>query len=98
MNRDLYRIVSYFVVFCLIKKLDCLDIQYQLTDELQRVLNEDSVLLEQQIETVKLDELCQSLQTISNCVEKSLAKNKIFQLSCFHGVNAFFGRILFVSN
>lgn len=66
------------------------NIHYELTDELQRILKEDLTLLEQQIETVKLDELCQNLQTISHCVEKTSTKNKICQLTCFHGTNAFF--------
>lgn len=71
-----------------------LDINYELTSDLQRILDEDLTLLQQQIESLKLEQLYNDLKTICDRIEKTELKNKISSLPFFLGPNAHFGKIL----
>jgi F0F1-type ATP synthase beta subunit len=68
-----------------------LDIHYELTADLQRILDEDLTLLQEQIEILKLEQLYNDLKNICERIEKSQSINKIFSLPFFTGPNASFG-------
>jgi len=68
-----------------------LDIHYELTSDLQRILDEDLTLLQQQIETLKLEQIYNNLKTIYERIEKSQSINQILTLPFFTGPNASFG-------
>jgi len=68
-----------------------LDIHYELTSDLQRILDEDLTLLQQQIETLKLEELYNNLKTLCERIEKSQSMHKVLNLPFFTGPNSCFG-------
>ncbi len=67
---------------------------YELTADLQRILDDDFTLLQQQIETIKLEKLHNDLKTISERLEKSPSMHKILSLPFFSGPNASIGIFL----
>ncbi len=70
-----------------------LDIHYELTADLQRILDEDLTLLQEQIEVIRLEQLYNDLKIACERYEKSQPINKIFSLPFFTGSNASFGII-----
>ncbi|CAF3845140.1 unnamed protein product [Rotaria magnacalcarata] len=63
----------------------CANAYYELTTDLQRVLDDDLNLLEQQIETVKLDKIYNDLKTICDRIENSQPMHKVLNLPFFSG-------------
>ncbi|CAF3719635.1 unnamed protein product [Rotaria sordida] len=66
------------------------DVYYELTPDLPRILDDDLTLLQQQIETIKLEQLYNDLKTICERVEKSQLIHKVLNLPFFSGPNATF--------
>lgn len=69
-----------------------LDVHYELTNDLQRTLEEDLNLLQQQIDTIKLDQLYNSLKTTCERIEKSQQMQKLSSLQFFSGPSPPFGK------
>lgn len=61
--------------------------QNELPTELQRILDEDILLLQQQIETVKLEQLFNELKFSNEQIEKQTTPHKVLSLPFFSGVN-----------
>ena len=73
--------------FSLLRKF-CLDIQYELPADLQRVLDDDLVLLQQQIESIKLEQLHEDLKSICERIEKQQPLHRALTIPFFAGPNA----------
>jgi hypothetical protein len=65
-----------------------LDVHFELTADLQRILDDDLALLQQQIETIKLEQLYNDLKTNYEHIEKSQPIHKILSLQFFAGPTA----------
>ncbi|CAF3727151.1 unnamed protein product [Rotaria sp. Silwood1] len=64
------------------------DVYYELTGDLQRVLHDDLTLLQEQRETIKLEQLYNDVKTIWERIEKSQPIHKVLSLPFFAGPNA----------
>lgn len=69
-----------------------LDIHYELTNDLQRILDEDLVLLKEQIESINLEQLYHELKKTCECIEKTQLRHKVLSLPFFTETNLHFGR------
>ena len=70
-----------------------LDFQsYELAADLQRILDDDLVLLQQQIETMKLEQLHNQLKTLCDHIEKQPVTHHALALPFFTGPNAASGK------
>ena len=65
-----------------------LDIQFELPPDLQRVLDDDLVLLQQQIESVHLEQLHNELKTVCERIEKQQPIHRALAIPFFAGPNA----------
>jgi hypothetical protein len=65
-----------------------LDVHFELTADLQRILDDDLTLLQQQIETVRLEQLHNDLKITYERMEKSQSTHKVLTLPFFAGPNA----------
>jgi hypothetical protein len=72
----------------LLKTKFSLDIQYELPVELQRVLDDDLVLLQQQIESIQLEKLHSNLKSICERIEKQQPIHRALTIPFFAGQNA----------
>jgi hypothetical protein len=82
-----------------------LDVKFDVTDDLQHVLDDDYQVLQQQIETLKLEQLRHQLRTSCERMKISLSNETILTSSFFAGPNASCGiyvrrivYLLFISN
>lgn len=66
----------------------CLDIQFELPADLQRVLDDDLVLLQQQIESIHLEQLHNELKTVCERIEKQQPIHRALAIPFFAGPNA----------
>ncbi|CAF1147249.1 unnamed protein product [Adineta steineri] len=91
-NRDEPRIPSAYLLVYINAEQKSLsnNIHYELTADLQRVLDDDLTLLKQQTETIKLEKLHNDLKTICELNEKSQSTHKILTLPFFTGTNSSF--------
>jgi len=71
-----------------------LDIQYELSTDLQRVLDDDLVLLQQQIESIKLEQLHNDLKSLCERIEKQPSMHRALTIPFFAGPNASSGMIM----
>jgi hypothetical protein len=70
------------------EKLRFLDIHYELPVDLQRVLDDDLVLLQQQIENIKLEQLHSELKSTCDRIEKQQPIHRALAIPFFAGQNA----------
>jgi hypothetical protein len=82
-------------IFFIIKIL-FVDIQYELPVDLQRVLDDDLVLLQQQIESIKLEQLHSDLKSICERIEKQQPIHRALTIPFFAGQNAPSGDFIFL--
>lgn len=86
------------------KKIHFLDTKFDLTVDLQQVLDEDFQLLQKQNETLRLNQLHQHLKHFCERLEKTSSTDRVLSLPFFTGPNRFCGKtfrfvfILFVVN
>jgi hypothetical protein len=65
-----------------------LDIHYELPVDLQRILDDDLVLLQQQVENVKLEQLHSELKSTCDRIEKQQPIHRALTIPFFAGQNA----------
>ena len=65
---------------------------YELAADLQRILDDDLVLLQQQIETMKLEQLHNQLKTLCDHIEKQPVTHSVLALPFFTGPTATSGK------
>ncbi|CAF1020451.1 unnamed protein product [Adineta ricciae] len=89
-DRDEPRVPSaYLLVYINAdQKLLSNDIQFELPSDLQRVLDDDLVLLQQQIESVHLEQLQNELKTVCERIEKQQPIHRALAIPFFAGPNA----------
>ena len=68
------------------------DIHFELTADLQHVLNEDFAVLQQQRETIKIEQLHDNLKAICDRMDKSPTVHRVSTLPFFTGPNAPIGK------
>ena len=71
--------------------LALLETHFELTADLQHVLNEDFAVLQQQRETIKIEQLHDNLKTICDRIDKSPTVHRVSTLPFFTGPNAHIG-------
>jgi hypothetical protein len=76
----------------------CLDIQYELPADLQRVLDDDLVLLQQQNESIRLEKLHSDLKSICERNEKQQPIHRALTIPFFAGQNAPSGMLILNQN
>ena len=80
MRNDFLKELNFFIC--------ALDIQYELPVDLQRVLDDDLVLLQQQIENIRLEQLHSELKNLCDKIEKQQPIHRAFAIPFFAGQNA----------
>lgn len=96
LNKNLYPMVicNLYNSFFSYNGYTCLDVYFEMTPDLQQVLDSDISLLQQQTETVKLEQLYNDLKTICERIEKSQQLHKVLSLPFFSGPNASCGKFI----
>ena len=84
--------LKYFKFF--LTTLLYIDTQYELPADLQRILDDDSVLLQQQIESIKLEQLHTNLKTICERTENQETVHRPATIPFFTGPNASAGMLI----
>ncbi|CAF3325058.1 unnamed protein product [Rotaria socialis] len=89
-NRDEPRVPSaYLLVYINAdQKSSSDDVHYELPVDLQRVLDDDLVLLQQQIESIKLEQLHSDLKSICDRIDKQQTVHRVLTIPFFAGPNA----------
>ncbi|CAF3634590.1 unnamed protein product [Rotaria sordida] len=89
-NREEPRVPSAYLLVYINAEQESLsnDIQYELPVDLQRVLDDDLVLLQQQIESIKLEQLHSDLKSICERIEKQQPVHRALMIPFFAGPNA----------